>query len=86
MQVFAVFGMTDRVGVSKRAQRMYPDNYRQIDDAAFLVATRGQTTQDVAARLGVDKERGIVVSMDAYYGFQDRGIWEWIDLKANDNG
>lgn len=82
MQVFAVFGMADSEEVFKRAQLRFPHHYRQIDSAVFLVAAVGMTTQDVAVQLGVTEERGIVFAMGAYYGFHDRGTWEWIDLMA----
>ena len=81
MQVFAVFGMTDSAKIIRQAQEKYPNDHKPIDANSFLVAARGMTSQEVAESIGLDKERGIVVAVTAYYGFHNRDIWEWMGIK-----
>ena len=59
----------------------FPDNYEVLPGNVWAVGAPQATCAEVCELLGIGQggKRGVVTSMDDYYGFYDRALWE----KAN---
>ena len=94
MQVFAVFDVDDHHAMEKKLQERFPEDHLVVSSpqrhgrGSFFVAANGLTTKDLAERLGLlnDDQRGIVVPVTTYWGRHDPTTWEWINVKAQQNG
>ena len=68
-----------------RVKKKWRHNHILDDRLAFVAPEDVTTTADIAEavgmRVGEDDEglRGVVISMGAYNGFNDRDLWEWLD-------
>lgn len=67
----------------------FPDSWRDIGNGSYLVATnKSMITQDISAAAkitGGEVGAYIVTSLDPYYGWASKAIWEWIKaVKARD--
>lgn len=68
-------------------EEYWPDNAHCIidDRTAIVAAPQATTSQVICDLIGMDdtyQVMGFVVEMSNFFGFHDRGIWEWAD-KAN---
>ena len=93
MQVFAVFAVKDRTRVREGLDEHYPNQYRVVGNAAYLVATKDETTREVATKLSLGDEipgrpvtSGIVVPVVSYWGRGDKDMWEWITVRRRSDG
>lgn len=93
MQVFAVFAVKEKTRVQEGLREHYPDQHRVVGNAAYLVATKDETTREVATKLGLGDEiegrtvtSGIVVRVASYWGRGNRDMWEWISVRQRSNG
>ncbi len=89
MQVFVAFNISKLALVKERIQKNYHDKYYE-DGNSFFVATDGETTRQVATKIGLGDEEptslGIVVPITNYWGRYKSEVWEWINVKLNANG
>ena len=90
MQVFAV---KNEVRVETGLEANYSDQYRPVGRGAYLVATKGETTREVATTPGLGDEveghattGGNVVPITLYYGRSDSDMWEWLAVKRRSDG
>ena len=89
MQVFAAFSLVDLGSVKKSADKHYGGDYYETEQGALFIATNGETTRQVASKIGLGDEptgTGIVVPVTSYWGRHNRELWEWISVKLNANG
>ena len=93
MQVFAVFGVKNTDRVREGLTEHYPEQHRVIGSAVYLVATKDETTREVATKLGLGDKiegrpvtSGIVVPMGSYWGRGDPDMWEWISVRKQSSG
>ena len=94
MQVFAVFAIHDQKRVRLGLSKHYENNHYDAGQGAFFVATRGETTRQIATKLGMgdasesrqDTTRGIVIPVTNFWGRHSTDLWEWIRVKQNANG
>lgn len=89
MQVFAAFSLTDPGNVRKCANEHYPGDFYETEQGAFFIATSGETTRQVASKVGLGDEpagTGVVAPVTSYWGRHSRELWEWISVKLNANG
>lgn len=90
MQVFAIFKVHNPDLVKTKIVEQYPDGHYEAGDSTFFVATRGETTRQVATKVGLGDgdgaTSGIVIPVTSYWGRQDRTLWEWISVQQNTNG
>lgn len=69
-----------------RLKELYPDHY-QMDTFTWLVKAL-QTTQQVSEALFpppadiAQVKRHAVFGITTWWGWHDRAMWEWLDLKA----
>ena len=86
MQVFVVFGTKPGQDIQEKIVKEFPDDHLRINEVTFLMACDGQTTKDVAGRLGMNDDSkeilGIVVPINSYWGRHDMSTWEWIAVKG----
>ena len=61
----------------------WPDAHRIIDGRTAIVAAEQATTsQMISDAIGMDNTHqvtGLVVQMGHFFGWHDRGIWEWVE-------
>ena len=93
MQIFAVIGTDSeqRAEIVQSAVQAYTDaNVYRVRNAVFIASSGGETTQEVSVKLGIgDDERnftGIVVTVNYYWGFYAKELWEWLSARSRANG
>ena len=93
MQVFAVFAVRDPARVQQGLDEHYPNQYRVVGNSAYLLATKDETTREVATKLGLGDEMqgrtltsGLIVPVISYWGRGDRDMWEWIAVRQRSDG
>ncbi len=89
MQVFAAFSLADPASVRKCANEQYSGDWYETEQGAFFIATSGETTRQVASKIGLGDdaaETGVVVPVTSYWGRHNRELWEWISVKMSANG
>lgn len=92
MQVFAVFKVANPDLVRSTVERRYNANHYDAGDGVFFIATKGETTRQLATKIGLGDETGegttsgIVLPVTAFWGRYDPDLWEWIGAKQNANG
>ena len=89
MQVFVAFNISDPALVRRKLEQRYSGRYYD-DDNTFFVATEGETTRQLASKIGLGDEEpatsGIVIPVINYWGRYNSEVWEWISVKLSANG
>ena len=89
MQVFAIFDVSNPQKVEIGLMKHYPTNFYRAGDTTFFVATRGETTKQVAENIGFGDDpapvTGVIVPVVTYWGRHNRELWEWISVKQDTN-
>lgn len=63
-------------GGGSRIEPKFPRRY-QLADGLWAVASRAATCADVCGEIGIgDGTRGVVSTMDSYYGYFDNALWQ----------
>ena len=92
MQVFAVFSVADSSRVKAGIDEHYGNNHYEAADGVFFIATEGETTRQLATKIGLGDDdgagvtSGIVVPVTSYWGRYNSQLWEWISVKQSSNG
>ncbi len=92
MQVFAVFSIADPSRVRAGLHEHYGNNYYEAADDVFFIATEGETTRQLATKIGLGDDNtagvtmGIVIPVTSYWGRYHSQLWEWISVKQSSNG
>ena len=89
MQVFAAFSLADSGSMKKSVDENYSGEYYETKQGAFFITTNGETTRQVATKIGLGDEpagTGVVVPVTSYWGRHNRELWEWSSVKLNANG
>ena len=93
MQVFAIFAVNDHVRVRAGLNEYYPNHHRIVGNSAYLLATKDETTREVADKVGVGDPiggqsvtSGIVVPVTSYWGRGDADMWEWVAVRMHSDG
>ena len=93
MQVFAVFAVENTTLVQDRLATHYPDQFWNIGNSAYLLATKDETTRGVSTKLGLGDKlegqpltSGVIIPVTAYHGRGNPDMWEWIAVKRRSNG
>ena len=89
MKVFAAFSIPNPDAVKNKLEKEYPNDFREIGEGVFFIATRGETTRQVADRIGLGLpavSSGIVVPIVSYWGNHAGETWEWIEAKRGVDG
>ena len=92
MQVFAVFKVANPDLVGSTVEKRYNANHYDAGDGVFFIATKGETTRQLATKIGLGDETGegttsgIVLPVTAFRGRYDPDLWEWIGAKQNADG
>lgn len=84
MQVFLVLAETDRADLDDRIRKEFGDNSKRITSGQWLVAAN-DTPQGVSKRIGIEHGsfgRVMVTIVSQYWGWHDKEIWSWIELKG----
>ena len=88
MSVFAVYFSSDIFDEStQRLKDSYPGSqHYQISDRFYLVRVSDAIARTVADDVGLEGQNlegptGVVFKLNASYaGFEDRAVWEWLNL------
>jgi len=89
MQVFVAFNISEPDVVHEKIVEHYADNYLDAGHESFFIATGGETTRQLASKIGLGDDpvaSGIVIPVTSYWGRYNRDIWEWINVKQSANG
>ena len=92
MQVFAVFKVADSSRVMAGINAHYRNNHYMAGNGVFFIATEGETTRQLATKIGLGDENpdgvtsGIVIPVTSYWGRDNAELWEWISVKQSTNG
>jgi hypothetical protein len=93
MQVFAAFAVKNEARVETGLEAHYSDQCRPVGRGAYLVATRAETTREVATTTGLGDEveghattGGIVVPITSYHGRGNSDMREWLAVKRRSDG
>lgn len=93
MQVFAVFAVKNGTRVREGLDEHYRNQYHIVGNDAYLLATKDETTREVATKIGIGDKlegrevtSGIIVPVTSYWGRGDRTMWEWLAVKRRANG
>ena len=84
MQVYAIFDVSDPDRVQEGIRKHYPEHNYIGRASTFFIATRGETSQQVAKNLGVSRKAanttsGVVVLVTKYWGHYQTDLWDWIN-------
>ena len=89
MQVFVAFNISEPTLVREKVKKHYNSDFYE-DDNCFFLATDGETTRQVATKIGLGDEEpttlGVVIPITTYWGLYKQEVWEWINVKLNANG
>ena len=92
MQIFAITDIKDRELVLRCVQENYDGKYFDPGRNTMFVATEGETSKEVAAKVGVSSANtsgftsGVVFPVESYWGHYDPLLWEWLRAKASSDG
>ena len=93
MQVFAVFGVENNYRVQNGLREHYRDQHYNVGKGVYLLATKDETTREVATKIGLGDEQegrelsaGIVVPVTSFWGRGKSEMWEWIVVKKRADG
>ena len=92
MQVFAVFKVADPSRIKAGIDTHYRDSHYEAGDGVFFIATEGETTRQLATKVGLGDDNvagvtsGIVIPVTSYWGRHSSDLWEWISVKQSSNG
>jgi hypothetical protein len=88
MQIFVIFNISDRAKLGTAVREAFPANHLELAGGEWLVAAQ-MTSKEVSDRLQItngENGSGIVFAMGGYFGRADAAVWEWVALKAEQNG
>lgn len=83
MIVYVVLPDNARPDLDQRIRQAFANDARQVTPTLWLVAAN-LTAQGVTERLGAEQGafgRVIVASIDGYFGWHSKDIWDWIALQ-----
>lgn len=89
MQLFAISDMDKPDVVLGKVKEHYHDNYYNPDRGTIFVASNGETSKEVAQKVGIIDPKlssGIVILISGYWGHHDKQLWEWLSIKGKANG
>jgi hypothetical protein len=63
---------------------LWPEShFIHTDRIAYLRLPTSTLTSSISSQVGMNRERkvrGVVLRVDSYYGWNDRGLWEWLNF------
>lgn len=86
MASFIIVAKAAPAGIRESLSRSFGE-YREVSPAAWLVKSSLLDTQQISQVLFPRDEKGnaavahIVFRLDAFWGWHDKGIWEWLSKK-----
>ena len=84
MSIFVLFRISEPAKVKAALDVNFPNDYLEVADAEFLVATN-LTAEALSKKLKITDGthgNGIVFAMGGYYGRASTDIWDWIKAKV----
>ena len=82
MAVFAVTLTRKNDAVKERLNELYPNHFQLTNTLFFL--TSNELTHEIATKIGIRDEprvprgNGVVLKFNAYAGYTDKALWEWM--------
>jgi hypothetical protein len=84
MAQFVVAGR-DEEKLAPAIEQAYPNDSIKVWTGLWLVSDESSTAQEVCTKLDTASGRRgsvIVTSINGYYGFASKNIWEWLAVKG----
>lgn len=84
--VYAVFGNEDTATIDEAVARVYPEDNYYIAPGQWLIRDLSVLPEEIHKKLSKhdDKLICIINRMTGFYGWQDKGIWDWIEATNSD--
>ncbi|CAM3715599.1 hypothetical protein BS639_17065 [Rouxiella silvae] len=87
MPVFSVVATSTPVEVEKKLNNTFPpsDIYKVDDKQWFVSSAMINTPKELCEKAAFSNGEGgtvIVVLFASYFGFHNRGVWEWLTSKG----
>jgi hypothetical protein len=83
MAIFVVVSQNQNQKLSEAITQAYPDNFFTLAPDQWIISTDA-LTKEVADKLNItggDQGRVAVFKIETYYGWHDKNVWEWLELK-----
>jgi hypothetical protein len=83
--IYAIFGGPDFDSIDNAVEKAFSESDRfQITSGQWLVRSQSALAAEVSAQLIGDGEHfyNIIVRFKDYYGWNDKAVWEWAEVKA----
>lgn len=80
-----VVAAQDEAKIAPAIQAIYPSDHIKVWDGLWLVSDESATAEQVSDKLGIrNGARGlaIVASINGYYGYASKNVWEWLAVKG----
>jgi len=84
MSIFVINAQNANPQLAAAIAQAYPDNFFTLAPDQWLVATDA-LTKDIADKLNITggtQGRVAVFKIETYYGWHEKNLWEWLDLKS----
>ena len=82
--LFLILGRDNFEKIEAEIKTKYPNDYYQLGDGQWIIASAGETTRGVCDQLGITTARtgnAVVVAFTNYFGRANKEIWEWMAAK-----
>ncbi len=91
MNIYAVaFNEDDPKNLDLIKEKWNENEYYEINNSFVFIAPKEETvTSKIANKIGMNEDsdiKGVVIAIEAYNGFNDSGLWEWMKNKEKNNG
>ncbi|MGD0960814.1 MAG: hypothetical protein ABSB19_13490 [Methylomonas sp.] len=80
--VYAIFGALEPEEIDNLVELAFPaDNSYQITSGQWLVKSKSNLSAEVYKTLfdGNEPSYCVITSMDGYYGWHDKAVWDWVE-------
>ncbi|WP_431224812.1 hypothetical protein ACQ86O_08140 [Serratia sp. L9] len=85
MTVFAVVSSTE-YELMKAAiiRKIRPENFYMVHQGFWFIDSQFATSKELCSLLSPDQNIGsyVIFPVNAYYGYHDKTIWEWLSGKG----
>ncbi|EAA8358369.1 hypothetical protein AB0327_003133 [Salmonella enterica] len=88
MGVFAIIASNDKVVADRIADKIQPKDFYRADGHVWFVCapTEVVTTKELSDFLNISSGaagRVIVMHVTSYYGYHERELWDWLQIKGS---
>ena len=86
MPLFLVMSESRNEDLGGKIRQLYGTDCYAVGDNRHWIVSAQETTKEVADVIGLSggrMGRGVVFQIGNYYGWHDKALWEWMNLKES---